>query len=49
MPFLDRSEATNRLAERLSPYRGQHPLVLAIPRGAAFNPEFELGAVDESG
>lgn len=34
MPFLDRNEAADRLAERLSPYRGQHPLVLAIPRGA---------------
>ena len=34
MTFLDRNEAADRLAERLSPYRGQHPLVLAIPRGA---------------
>ena len=34
MPFQDRNEAADRLAERLSPYRGQHPLVLAIPRGA---------------
>jgi len=34
MPFLDRNEAADRLAERLSPYRGQFPLVLAIPRGA---------------
>ena len=34
MSFLDRNEAADRLAERLSPYRGQHPLVLAIPRGA---------------
>jgi predicted phosphoribosyltransferase len=34
MPFLDRNEAADRLAERLSTYSGQHPLVLAIPRGA---------------
>lgn len=32
--FNDRSEAALRLAERLKTYRGQHPLVLAIPRGA---------------
>ncbi len=34
MTFKDRNEAADRLAERLSSYRGQHPLVLAIPRGA---------------
>jgi len=34
MIFRDRDEAANRLVERLSQYRGQHPLVLAIPRGA---------------
>jgi len=34
MRFLDRDDAAQRLAERLQPYRGQHPLVLAIPRGA---------------
>lgn len=34
MPFNDRNEAADRLVEKLSPYRGQHPLVLAIPRGA---------------
>ena len=34
MPFQNRNDAADHLAERLSPYRGQHPLVLAIPRGA---------------
>lgn len=29
----DRADAGVRLAERLQEYRGQHPLVLAIPRG----------------
>lgn len=72
--FSDRDDAARRLAEALSAYRGQNPLVLAIPRGAApmariiaaelggevdvvlvrklrapGNPEFALGAVDESG
>lgn len=32
--FQDREEATRQLAARLAAYRGQHPLVLAIPRGA---------------
>ncbi|MDD2879295.1 MAG: phosphoribosyltransferase family protein [Rhodoferax sp.] len=32
--FHDRIDAAQRLAERLMPYRGSHPLVLAIPRGA---------------
>lgn len=32
--FADRTEAAHRLAEELLPYRGQNPLVLAIPRGA---------------
>jgi predicted phosphoribosyltransferase len=32
--FQDRQEAARRLAEQLKPYRAQHPLVLAIPRGA---------------
>lgn len=32
--FYDRSEAANRLAEKLIDYKGKHPLVLAIPRGA---------------
>ena len=32
--FRDRTGAAIRLADRLKTYRGQHPLVLAIPRGA---------------
>jgi predicted phosphoribosyltransferase len=32
--FRDRIDAARRLAEKLQPYHGTHPLVLAIPRGA---------------
>ena len=32
--FKDRADATLMLAHRLQAYRGAHPLVLAIPRGA---------------
>ena len=32
--FLDRIDAAQRLAKALAPYRGQNPLVLAIPRGS---------------
>jgi putative phosphoribosyl transferase len=32
--FSDREDAARRLAEALIQYRGQNPLVLAIPRGA---------------
>jgi predicted phosphoribosyltransferase len=32
--FADRLDAAEQLATALAPYRGQHPLVLAIPRGA---------------
>jgi predicted phosphoribosyltransferase len=32
--FRDRIQAAERLAEALAAYRGQRPLVLAIPRGA---------------
>lgn len=32
--FRDREDAARRLAEALEQYRGQNPLVLAIPRGA---------------
>lgn len=32
--FSDRIDAACRLAGRLSEYKGKHPLVLAIPRGA---------------
>ena len=74
MIFRDREDAARRLSEALAQYRGQHPLVLAIPRGAVpmariiaadlggevdvvlvrklrapGNPEFAIGAVDETG
>lgn len=32
--FKDRDDAAHQLADRLKPYGAQHPLVLAIPRGA---------------
>lgn len=35
MSFRNREHAAGLLAERLAAYRGQAPLVLAIPRGAA--------------
>lgn len=35
MIFKNREEAARLLAARLAAYRGKHPLVLAIPRGAA--------------
>ncbi|MHB1091788.1 phosphoribosyltransferase [Thiobacillus sp.] len=34
MIFADRNQAADRLADALANYRGQHPLILAIPRGA---------------
>lgn len=34
LPFRDRDDAARRLAAALSQYRGQRPVVLAIPRGA---------------
>ena len=34
MSFRSREEAARLLAARLSKYRGQHPLVLGVPRGA---------------
>lgn len=34
MSFRDRTDAASQLAERLAHYAGEHPLVLAIPRGA---------------
>ncbi|HSU82023.1 MAG TPA: phosphoribosyltransferase family protein [Thermoanaerobaculia bacterium] len=34
MLFANREQAARRLAERLTRYRGQNPLILAIPRGA---------------
>jgi predicted phosphoribosyltransferase len=33
MRFRNREQAAEQLAQRLSRYRGQHPLVLGIPRG----------------
>jgi predicted phosphoribosyltransferase len=72
--FVDRIDAAEQLAERLDEYRGRHPLILAIPRGAIpmgkvlaerlegdldvvlvhklgapFDPEFAIGAIDETG
>ncbi len=34
MVFANRNQAADRLAEALAAYQGQHPLILAIPRGA---------------
>ena len=34
MIFHDRNQAAQLLADKLAAYKGQHPLVLAIPRGA---------------
>jgi putative phosphoribosyl transferase len=34
MYFHDRSEAASKLADKLQEYKGQNPLILAIPRGA---------------
>jgi predicted phosphoribosyltransferase len=34
MLFRNREDAAMQLAERLDSYRGQHPLVLGVPRGA---------------
>ncbi|OGB55057.1 MAG: phosphoribosyl transferase [Burkholderiales bacterium RIFOXYD12_FULL_59_19] len=34
MMFRDRLDAARQLADRLTIYRGKHPLILAIPRGA---------------
>lgn len=72
--FANRSEAAERLAERLTAYLDSRPLVLAVPRGgvpmgdviadrldgeldvvlvrklgAPGNPEYAIGAVDETG
>jgi putative phosphoribosyl transferase len=33
MPFIDRTDAGRRLAKALARYKGQHPIVLALPRG----------------
>ena len=34
MRFKDRAEVATQLADRLSPYRGRHPLVLGVARAA---------------
>ncbi|MGK2951723.1 MAG: phosphoribosyltransferase [Thiobacillus sp.] len=34
MIFANRDQASDQLVEALKTYRGQHPLILAIPRGA---------------
>ncbi len=72
--FADRVDAGRQLAAQLMEFRGQAPLILAIPRGALpigqvlaeqlqgdldvvlvhklslpWNPEFAIGAIDESG
>jgi predicted phosphoribosyltransferase len=46
MPFKNREEAAQRLAEKLSAYRGRNPLVLAIPRGAVPMARILAGALD---
>lgn len=33
MPFADRADAARQLADALKIYSGEHPLILAIPRG----------------
>src|SRR3974390_12158 len=35
MPFSNRTEAGRKLAEALRFYKGQHPVILALPRGGA--------------
>lgn len=74
MIFQHREQAARQLAEKLAVYKGENPLVLAIPRGAVpmakivadalggefdvvlvrklgapGNPEFAIGAIDETG
>ena len=74
MVFTDRIDAGRQLARKLDVWRGQNPIVFAIPRGAVpmgkviadaldgeldvvltrklgapGNPEFAIGAVDETG
>lgn len=74
MIFSNRNQAAQLLADKLAAYKGQNPLVLAIPRGAVpmarivaealggefdvvlvrklgapGNPEFAIGAIDETG
>lgn len=44
--FDDRMDAARRLAARLSSVQGQHPLVLAIPRGAVPMADYIARALD---
>jgi putative phosphoribosyl transferase len=46
MAFQDRTEAGQMLARRLDKFRGQHPLVLAIPRGAVPMGQIVADALD---
>ncbi|HEX5338877.1 MAG TPA: phosphoribosyltransferase family protein, partial [Gallionella sp.] len=45
MLFRDRDDAARQLAKALEQYRGQHPLVLAIPRGAVPMAKLVAGAL----
>ena len=47
MIFANRLTAARQLAAALSEYRGKHPLVLAIPRGAV--PMAKIIAAELSG
>ena len=46
MLFRNRDDAAHQLAEQLQRYRGQHPLVLAIPRGAVPMAKYIAAALD---
>lgn len=46
MFFRDRDDAARKLVERLMPYRGRRPLVLAIPRGAVPMAGYIAAALD---
>lgn len=45
-PFADREEAGKLLAYELSNYRGQHPVVLGVPRGGVVVAHEVAGALD---
>ena len=44
--FRDRLDAARQLANRLRSYRGKHPLILAIPRGAVPMAQVIAGELD---
>jgi predicted phosphoribosyltransferase len=48
MIFEDRNDAARQLAEKLMQYKGRHPLVLAIPRGAVPMARLIADALDGS-